>query len=185
LRELELFGLCPVRVSGLFDCQRLGQTRPSPALARFAELTRSFQRASVQACSRIEEPPDISSAGALAGSPGAPPAGPGVQPLSLETPDYRDMFLRRCLEDFALSATQTLIALKGHRDGHGALPSRLEDLVPAYLGKVPVDPFDGEPIRYSSPLGVLYSVGSDGVDSGGLPGPAGGEFGEPSFLIQF
>ena len=65
------------------------------------------------------------------------------------------------------------------------LPGRLDDLVPAYIGSVPLDAFDGRPIRYSGSLGLLYSVGSDGVDSGGQPEPLSGEYGEPSFLIRF
>lgn len=52
------------------------------------------------------------------------------------------------------------------------LPSTLDDLVPKYLPAVPFDPMvaDGSAIRYvaSGNTPMLYSVGSDGRDDGGL-----------------
>jgi hypothetical protein len=46
----------------------------------------------------------------------------------------------------------------------------LNDLVPALLPSVPLDPFDNKPLRYKKlPRGyVVYSIGADGVDNGGL-----------------
>jgi hypothetical protein len=48
-------------------------------------------------------------------------------------------------------------------------PERPEDLVPRYLTAVPVDPFDGQPLRWRRlPDGlVIYSVGPDHKDDGG------------------
>jgi hypothetical protein len=45
----------------------------------------------------------------------------------------------------------------------------LEELVPKFLNKVPIDPFDDQPIRYQRPEpGYLrYSVDVDGHDNGG------------------
>jgi hypothetical protein len=42
-------------------------------------------------------------------------------------------------------------------------------LVPQYLASVPVDPFDGLPVRYKVlPTGyVVYSLGTNGKDDGG------------------
>ena len=53
------------------------------------------------------------------------------------------------------------------------MPSSLQELVPAYLPRVPIDPFDGKPFRYDPERGILYSVGRDLQDGGGstaLPG---------------
>ncbi|MBN9689573.1 MAG: hypothetical protein J0M24_04985 [Verrucomicrobia bacterium] len=49
------------------------------------------------------------------------------------------------------------------------LPERLEELVPEFLPAVPLDPFDGRPLRYevSGEGYVIYSVGSDLVDDRG------------------
>ncbi len=40
--------------------------------------------------------------------------------------------------------------------------------MPAYLDALPVDPFDGRPVRYSREKKIVYSVGKDLVDGGGM-----------------
>lgn len=75
----------------------------------------------------------------------------------------------------AESATQrrdaalTAIALELYRRRNGAYPARLDDLVPNCLPALPIDRFDGQPLRYlltdDGPL--LYSVGADRIDDGG------------------
>lgn len=54
------------------------------------------------------------------------------------------------------------------------LPADLEILSPRFLKNVPADPFDGKPLRYRRLENgyVIYSVGSDGQDNGGLEKPA-------------
>jgi hypothetical protein len=67
------------------------------------------------------------------------------------------------------------IALKRFQLHEGKYPARLQDLAPDYLATVPLDPMDGKPLRYQlKPDGtfLLYSVGEDGVDSGGDPTPS-------------
>jgi hypothetical protein len=62
------------------------------------------------------------------------------------------------------------VAIERHRlDHNGALPADLASLVPQYLKEVPLDPYDGQPIRYAQrPKGyVVYSVGVDRRDDGG------------------
>ncbi len=51
----------------------------------------------------------------------------------------------------------------------GRYPERLEQMVPRYLPAVPVDLFDGKPLRYTVRDGrpLVYSVGHDRVDDGG------------------
>ena len=75
----------------------------------------------------------------------------------------------------AESATQrrdaalTAIAIELYRRGHGGFPAQLDDLVPNFLPALPIDRFDGRPLRYrlteEGPL--LYSVGADRIDDGG------------------
>ena len=50
------------------------------------------------------------------------------------------------------------------------LPARLEDLVPEFMPAVPVDPFDGKPMKMAAMPGGgigIYSVGADFKDDGG------------------
>jgi hypothetical protein len=62
-----------------------------------------------------------------------------------------------------------LLALERYRRAHGRWPERLEELTPRYLARVPLDPFDGRPVKYARRGdGVtVYSVGLDGEDDGG------------------
>jgi hypothetical protein len=86
-------------------------------------------------------------------------------------------------------AAVTAVATQRSRlDRKGALVERLEDLVPQFLPSVPLDPFDGQPLRYKGlPAGFeVYSIGADGRDNGGLERPSKGnvkEFDE-TFIIE-
>lgn len=67
-------------------------------------------------------------------------------------------------------ATRTALGVERYRLGHfGALPDRLEDLVPNILPALLLDPFTDDTLRYKRrPVGyVIYSVGSDGLDNDG------------------
>jgi hypothetical protein len=70
-------------------------------------------------------------------------------------------------------------ALAAYRADHRRYPGKLDDLRLKYLLNVPDDRFSGEPLVYRrTDAGyLLYSVGIDGRDDGGL-GPGDGEFGE-------
>lgn len=53
----------------------------------------------------------------------------------------------------------TTLAIERFRAQHGALPNGLDDLVPDYLESVPLDPFDGQPLRFNVD-GNTYEVNS-------------------------
>jgi hypothetical protein len=69
--------------------------------------------------------------------------------------------------------TRAAVAVERYRLAAGQLPGQLDDLVPRYLDRVPQDPFDGRPLRYTKlEKGyVIYSVGTDGEDNGGKEKP--------------
>lgn len=92
---------------------------------------------------------------------------------------------KRCREDFQVSAIQVLFALKAYNLETGGYPTSLNELVPKYLSKVPEDPFDGKPIKYSPTKKILYSVGKDRVDSGGSEGDDWLTMPDPTFKIGF
>lgn len=68
-----------------------------------------------------------------------------------------------------LDLARTALAVERYRLATGNVPGQLTDLVPKYLGEVPLDPFDGQPIRYrrTEPGYVLWSINEDGKDDGG------------------
>jgi hypothetical protein len=68
-----------------------------------------------------------------------------------------------------LDLAGTALAIERYRLATSKVPERLEELVPQYLKEVPIDPFDGQPIRYrrTDPGYRLYSIGEDGQDNGG------------------
>ncbi len=72
---------------------------------------------------------------------------------------------------------RVLLAVERYRLQTGAWPAKLEELTPGLLKEVPLDPFDGKPLRYRrfSEGIIVYSVGPDGNDDGGevVEPPAG------------
>jgi hypothetical protein len=85
-----------------------------------------------------------------------------------------------------LRAAQAALAIERYRLGTGsALPDSLAQLVPKYLAAVPEDPYDGKPLRYKklSPKGyVVYSIGRNRQDDGGVPKSAAGRADSPHDL---
>jgi hypothetical protein len=63
------------------------------------------------------------------------------------------------------------LAAERYRQAHGRWPDSLDDLLPKYLPRVPIDPFSGQPIRLVRTREglVVYSVGYNGVDDRGGP----------------
>lgn len=64
----------------------------------------------------------------------------------------------------------TAIALKRYQLRHGQWPRALKELTPEFLTTIPIDPADGEPLRYQPQADgrfLLYSIGRDGRDDAG------------------
>ncbi len=82
-----------------------------------------------------------------------------------------------------LRVAQVALAVERYRLAHAnAAPDSLSQLVPDWLERVPLDPYDGQPVRYikASPRDyIVYSVGRDRVDNGGKvsPGASGNDDG--------
>ena len=69
-----------------------------------------------------------------------------------------------------LDLARAALAIERYRLARGTVPGELDELVPEYLQEVPLDPFDGQPIRYRRTESgyMLYTVLEDGQDNGGL-----------------
>ena len=75
-----------------------------------------------------------------------------------------------CLSSRArLRCASAALGCERYRLARGAWPSALEELVPEFLPRLPIDPFDGKPLRFrrENDQVVFYSVGEDRRDDGG------------------
>ncbi len=94
----------------------------------------------------------------------------------------------RDLMETRREASITVLAMEAYRRSRGSWPETLVELVPQYMPRVPLDPFDGQPLRYiaaqdEGSLPRLYSVGVDQVDDGGVaPETESGHFAVRNFL---
>lgn len=70
-------------------------------------------------------------------------------------------------DKWLVSKSLLLIALKRFHEVTGTLPETLGGLVPDHISQVPIDPYDGQPIRYSRLRRIIWSVGMDVADSEG------------------
>lgn len=99
-----------------------------------------------------------------------------------------------CLSGAAKAAAQAdarhqlvraAVAVEAYRAKTGKPPTRLDDLVPDCLDAVPLDPFDGKPLRMMAAQGsiVLYSVGPDLYDNRGATTKPGDHTGDLTFRL--
>jgi len=86
--------------------------------------------------------------------------------LSICIPATRSAQVKAVRTDVELKATEVVCALKSYELAHGSPPETLSALIPGLLPSVPIDPFDGKPLRYrrKGKEWVLWSVGSDMKD---------------------
>jgi len=89
-----------------------------------------------------------------AGSRPRPPFPSSPAPLGSAWVPYMSAGLERAIDSFdrfnsTLSATELAVALRRFRLDHGTYPDALSALVPAYVSRVPIDPFTGQPPVYA------------------------------------
>jgi hypothetical protein len=92
--------------------------------------------------------------------------------LLAELLDHYSVLLKRAAQKQArANAAVGWCALERYRLKHGRLPENLEELVPEFVGAVPVDPVNGQPLRYARKGArdyLLYSVGWNLKDDNGV-----------------
>jgi hypothetical protein len=80
------------------------------------------------------------------------------------------VFIHLTAETLALvRCTILTIAIERYRRQHGELPASLNDLCPAYIDSLPLDPYTGKELLFSrnEETYVVYSVGANRKDDGG------------------
>ena len=95
-------------------------------------------------------------------------------PSSLLMPAVAPAVIRAAAAQATASEAGLACALARAQIASGTLPERLEELVPASLPAIPVDPMDGAPLRYRK-LGPaeykIWSIGVNRQDDGGTSVP--------------
>ena len=83
--------------------------------------------------------------------------------------------------------TLVAIALELYRRDRGRYPASLEALVPDLLPCIPADRITGDPVRYRLRDGrpIIYSVGADGMDDGGVPADTMGGTPDDRYSVQW
>jgi hypothetical protein len=80
----------------------------------------------------------------------------------------RHLLAGKCRANVAVRATRLALVLRAFQIENQRPASSLPELVPNFLRAVPLDDFDGKPLRYSPRLNEVYSVGVNLVDAGGV-----------------
>jgi hypothetical protein len=73
------------------------------------------------------------------------------------------------VDHLALDKAICVLSVEKYRNDKKSLPDNLSQLIPEYLSEIPLDPFDGQPMRYKKTAKgyVVYSIWRDRVDNGG------------------
>lgn len=148
--------------------------QPNRTKKRMAELCREMESNALLPYTEIEWPLDSAEEerGVLGGAERLlKPNAVGRVIFDMMQPAYDAYFERKCRCVLYARSIRLLLALKAYERDKGELPQALDQLVPQYIDAAPIDPYDGEPLRYSAERRLFYSVGRDGEDSGGTIAP--------------
>ena len=70
---------------------------------------------------------------------------------------YKSLFRKR----FAARASAAALACRSYKAKYGAYPKTLSSLVPEFLADVPLDPYDGESLRYDAERFFIWTRGEE------------------------
>ena len=80
---------------------------------------------------------------------------------------YEQYYARRCFGHAHVESVRAAVAILQYKSEVGELPDSLNLLVPKYLRKLPIDPFNGKELNYSKENKYIYSVGANFLDGEG------------------
>lgn len=88
----------------------------------------------------------------------------------------------------AVDQAMLACALERYRLANGQFPEKLDGLVPAFISPLPQDVITGEPYKYrrtDDGQFILYSVGWDEKDDGGVPGNTEWDYKQGDWVWQY
>jgi hypothetical protein len=88
----------------------------------------------------------------------------------LTAPVFAPLIVRYHRRAAELRATAVVLAFRQYQQAERHVPVTLQDLVPKYISEIPLDPFDGKPLRHrlrANGQWIVYSVGPDQIDEQG------------------
>lgn len=88
--------------------------------------------------------------------------------IGLIMPSLKGTLEVKCQRVTEAGAIRAVLAMRRFQLDNGRLPTDPNELVPDYLDAVPRDDFDGKPLRYNREKRIIYSVGKDLKDDGGM-----------------
>ena len=80
--------------------------------------------------------------------------------------DVRSVYRQHYKAVFCGRASRLRLAFEDFRSAKGRYPTDLAELVPDFIAAVPLDPYDGQPIRYNAEHGYFWTPGPDGTFDG-------------------
>jgi hypothetical protein len=92
---------------------------------------------------------------------------------STSIPNYSKAFQTLAYNQTLVNEAQIVCALERYHLAHGDYPETLDALMPQFMEKIPHDIIGGQPLHYrrtDDGKFLLYSVGWNETDDGGLPG---------------
>lgn len=81
--------------------------------------------------------------------------------------DWRNIVHMKVLSEFSHDAVRLALAVEAHRRRTGKVPSSLDELVPAFINTVPLDPFNlPSQLNYDPEQGIIWTVGKNKTCNG-------------------
>ena len=93
--------------------------------------------------------------------------------VDIAIPNYSKAFQTFAYNQTRVNQTQIACAVERYHLARGEYPEALDALVPQFIEKIPRDIIGGEPLHYRRTGDgefLLYSVGWNETDDGGMPG---------------
>jgi hypothetical protein len=170
-----IIALCSGRLDPeTFEARAAGETppawqfRPNETQRLLAERVRVLMANAAEPFARMSELPPLIPKGDWKHCTVLRGNALGRIQIMLVIPTLKASLVLKCQNTTRTHTAISSLAVQAFVRETQRLPRQLGELVPDYLDAVPLDDFDGKPLRYSREKKILYSVGEDLKDDGGF-----------------